>query len=80
MNPSDEDEHLALLNPWKLTACQCMAMRLVCCYGSPLQAVAKEPIVLTTLKWHLNRARTRMGYEGYDIRMYLDWDWWVRNL
>jgi len=80
MNSTEEDERLALINPWKLTECQCMALRLVCCHGGLIEASRKEGVSRSTIKLNLTNAKKRIKYEGHDIRIYLDWDWWVRNL
>ncbi len=80
MKPTAEDKELANINQWRLTARQCMALRLFCCHGGLIEAARQEGISRGTIRMHLTNAKKRMGYEGHDIRMYLDWDWFVRNL
>jgi hypothetical protein len=80
MTPSEEDERLARLNPWSLTAHQCMAMRLYCENGTMKKVETTAGVPVTTMKWHIKIAKKRMGYFGTDLRMYLTWDRWVRNL
>lgn len=78
MTPTPADRQNAKANPWRLTAHQCMAMRLYCEHGCLRRVENTSGIAPCNIKYHLNNARHRMKFYGNDIRVYLTWDRWAR--
>lgn len=80
MNPAPIDHQRAKRNPWGLTAHQCMTLRLVCEHGgSKRTAYERKDISARLLEHHLLQARRAMGLFGMDVRLFLEWDRWVRK-
>lgn len=80
MTPSPLDKQRAKENPWKLSAKQCMTLRLICAYGCTKRVNYEvEQVNARTVEHHLMRARKLMGLFGNDIRLYIQWDRWTRK-
>jgi hypothetical protein len=80
MIPSNLDHERAEKNPWGLTAHQCMTLRLVCEHGGSKRASYAFPAApVRTLEHHLCTSRKCMGMIGNDVRLYLQWDRWLRK-
>ena len=68
MKSTPLDEAAAKANPWKMTARQCMYMRLIGETGQAKQA-AYTLGISTKSNSYPNRIRERMGLIGSDLRM-----------
>lgn len=80
MKPAPIDYHRAKANPWRLSARQCMTLRLICEYGCTKRVnYESEMTNPRTVEHHLMRARRLMGLFGNDIRLYIQWDRWTRK-
>lgn len=80
MKPQDVDKKRAARNPWGLTACQCMTMRLMCEHGGTKRvAYGVEEAHPRLLEHHIMITKRKMGLFGADIRLYLMWDRWTRT-
>ena len=80
MTPAPIDQHRATKNPWGLTAHQCMMLRLICTHGGSKRVAYEVPEINCRLvEHHLHLARQRMGFFGADIRLFLEWDRWIRK-
>lgn len=80
MTPSKLDHNHAEINPWGLSAHQCYVLRLYCEHGCTKRVAHVENISPRNVEHHLFMARKRMALFGNDIRLYLNWDRWVRSL
>jgi methylaspartate ammonia-lyase len=76
---TETDRKRAKENPWGMTTCQCYAVRLVCEHGGSKRAAYAEDVELRAIEHHLMKARQQMGMFGNDIRMYINWDRWIRK-
>lgn len=56
-----------------------MALRLLCEYGSTKRAAYVTEINSRLIEHHLRNARKAMGMFGVDVRLFLNWDRWVRT-
>jgi hypothetical protein len=79
MKPSKKDKERAKKNPWELTAHQCMSLRLVCEHGGTKRAAYATGESERNMEGHLMLSRRKMGMLGTDIRVYLNWDRWLRS-
>jgi len=79
MKPQDIDKKRAARNPWGLTACQCITLRLVCEHGGTKRASYATNENCRIMEHHLMSARKKMNLLGTDIRLYLTWDRWIRT-
>ena len=79
MKPNEKDVLRAETNPWGLTAHQCMTLRLVCQHGGTKRAAYATEESDRNMEGHLMWSRRKMGLLGTDIRVYLNWDRWVRD-
>lgn len=79
MIPTELDLKRAAKNPWGLTAHQCMTLRLVCEHGGTKRTSHAEKLPLRTLEHHLLMSRKAMQMYGNDVRLYLQWDRWIRK-
>jgi DNA-binding CsgD family transcriptional regulator len=80
MTPSKLDRKHAEINPWGLSAYQCYVLRLYCEHGCTKRVAYAENISPRNVENHLLVSRKHMGLFGNDIRLYLNWDRWVRSL
>jgi hypothetical protein len=78
MTPDPIDYERAGSNPWGLTPHQCMTIRLVCLYGGTKRASHAENLPLRTLEHHLLTSRKAMQMYGNDVRLYINFDRWIR--
>jgi hypothetical protein len=78
MTPDPIDYERAGSNPWGLTPYQCMTIRLVCLYGGTKRASHAEDLPLRTLEHHLLTSRKAMQMYGNDVRLYINFDRWIR--
>jgi hypothetical protein len=76
---TETDRKRAKENPWGLSNCQCYTLRLICEHGGTKRAAYVEQVDARPLEHHLMKARQQMGMFGNDIRMYLNWDRWIRS-
>lgn len=79
MTPTRADQKAANTNPWGLTVCQCMVLRLLCEHGNTKRVAYVTGISHKLIEHHLHRARKAMDFFGMDIRLYLNWDRWIRT-
>jgi hypothetical protein len=80
MTPTPLDKERAKINPWGLTSYQCMVMRLICQYGCTKRVnYDEERVKPRTVEHHLMMSRRRMQMFGNDIRLYIQWDRWIRK-
>jgi hypothetical protein len=79
MTPASLDYNRAKHNPWGLTPHQCMALRLVCQHGGAKRVAYETEVSSRLIEHHLYLARKRMGMLGADIRLFLEWDRWIRK-
>ena len=79
MTPNRKDKKRAELNPWGLTAHQCMTLRIVCEHGGTKRAAYATGESERNIEGHLMLSRRRMGMLGTDIRVYLSWFKWVKE-
>ena len=79
MKPTRQDEKAARNNPWKLTAHQCMALRLVCEHGSTKRVAYETDISHKLIEHHLHNSRKAMGLFGVDVRLFLNWARWIQT-
>ena len=79
MTPDDIDHKHGECNPWSLTPHQCMTIRLVCLHGGTKRAAHAENLPLRTLEHHLLMSRKAMEMYGSDVRLFLEFDRWVRH-
>ena len=79
MTPSIIDKLRSETNPWGLTAHQCMTIRLVCEHGGTKRASHAEDLPLRTLEHHLLMSRKAMEMYGSDVRLFLEFDRWIRQ-
>lgn len=79
MEPTKADQKAARNNPWGLTVCQCMTLRLVCEHGSSKRAAYHTDISHKLIEHHLHKARKAMGFFGVDVRLFLNWDRWTNE-
>jgi hypothetical protein len=79
MTPAPVDQHRATKNPWGLTPHQCMALRLICTHGGSKRVAYETQVSARLIEHHLHIARQRMGYFGADIRLFLEWDRWLKD-
>lgn len=77
MEPTRADKKAAKANPWKLTAHQCMALRLVCEHGTAKRVEYVTDISHKVIEHHLHNARRAMGLFGTTLHLYLNWDRWT---
>jgi hypothetical protein len=79
MIPTEVDLQRSEKNPWGLTAYQCMTLRVVCLHGGTKRASHADSLPLRTLEHHLLMSRKAMQMYGNDVRLYLQWDRWIRK-
>ena len=79
MKPNKKDRERAETNPWGLTPHQCMTLRLVCEHGGTKRAAYATGESDRNMEGHLMLGRRKMGLLGTDIRIYLNWDRWMRS-
>jgi hypothetical protein len=79
MTPSKKDKERAETNPWGLTAHQCLTLRIVCQHGGTKRAAYATGESERNMEGHLMLSRRKMGLLGTDIRVYLNWDRWIRS-
>jgi hypothetical protein len=79
MIPDDIDYDRAVMNPWGLTPHQCMTIRLVSLHGGTKRVSHAENIPARTLEHHLLTSRKAMGMYGNDVRLYLNFDRWIKQ-
>ena len=78
MTPTEIDKLRSETNPWGLTQHQCMTIRLVCLHGGTKRASHAEDLPLRTLEHHLLKSRKAMQMYGSDVRLFIEFDRWVR--
>jgi hypothetical protein len=78
MTPTEIDKLRSTTNPWSLTSHQCMTIRLVCLHGGTKRASHAEDLPLRTLEHHLLQSRKLMQMYGSDVRLFIEFDRWVR--
>jgi hypothetical protein len=78
MTPTEIDKLRSETNPWSLTSHQCMTIRLVCLHGGTKRASHAEDLPLRTLEHHLLKSRKAMQMYGSDVRLFIEFDRWVR--
>lgn len=75
----DIDLERGKTNPWGLTAHQCAVLRMISDSGCTKRACLKYDVNPRNVEHHLMTARRAMGMFGNDIRLFLNWDRWVRK-
>ena len=78
MTPTPLDEAAARANPWRMTARQCMYMRIIGETGQAKQAAYAIGISAKANSYPHN-IRKRMGLIGSDLRMYIKWAIWYHD-
>ena len=79
MTPTPRDHTYARSNPWALTPHQCYILRLICQHGSCKRAAFETDLPVRTVEHHVSKARKTMGSFGNDLRIFIEWDRWVRE-
>ena len=73
------DDAYAALNPWGLTAAECLCVRKVCELGGMKQAVDAAGVSGSVFSNTLNSVREKMNVRGQNVRLWIMWDRWVRS-